>query len=77
MGSIYKPKYTDKDCNTKESAVYWIKYYYKRKPHRESTKSKKLSVARNLLKLKEGDTGRGRMPVAFDKVTNVPKYLHP
>lgn len=41
---------------------YWIKYYRNGKPYRESSKSDKESVARHLLKLREGQIEEGKFP---------------
>jgi integrase len=69
MGSIYKPKWKDKDGTVRESAVWWIKYYRAGKPYRESTKSTKESDARRLLKKREGEISEGKLPgIYFDKV---------
>lgn len=69
MGHIYKPKYKDRDGNTKESQVYWIKYYRNGKPYRESTKSLKESDAKRLLKKREGEISEGKLPgIYFDRV---------
>jgi integrase len=69
MGHIYKPKYKDKDGNTRESAVYWIKYYRNGKPLRESVKSKKEADAKRLLKRREGEISSGKLPgIYFDRV---------
>lgn len=70
MGMIYRPKYKDKRTGeTKESAVWWIKYHAAGKPIRENVKSKKETDARKLLKLREGEIVEGKTPgVYFDKV---------
>ena len=58
MGSIYK-----------RGLVYWIKYYQNGKPYRESTKSKKESDAKRLLKKREGEISQGKLPgIYFDKI---------
>jgi integrase len=59
MGMIYKRKYKRKDGTIAEAAVWWIKYYRDGVPMRESTESDKESVAKNLLKQREGDISRG------------------
>ena len=48
MGAIYK-----------RGSKYWIKYYRDGVPYRESSGSDKETVAKNLLKLREGDVARG------------------
>ncbi len=49
MGAIYK-----------RGNVYWIKYYRAGKPYYESSKSTKESVAKKLLKLREGHVVEGK-----------------
>lgn len=69
MGSIYRPKWTDKDGKVRESAVWWIKYYRAGKPYRESSKSTKEADAKRLLKRREGEISEGKLPgIYFDKV---------
>lgn len=69
MGMIYKPKYKDKEGNTRQSQVYWIKYYRNGKPYRESTKSTKEADAKRLLKRREGEISKGKLPgIYFDRV---------
>jgi integrase len=59
MGMIYK-----------RGSVWWIKYYRNGKPFRESTKSTKKRVAKNLLKRREGEIAQGKIPgVLFEKVS--------
>jgi len=58
MGSIYK-----------RGKTYWIQYYRHGKPYRESTKSKKESDAKRLLKKREGEISEGKLPgIYFDRV---------
>ena len=58
MGMIYK-----------RGRVYWIKYYRNGKPYRESTKSRKETDAKRLLKKREGEISQGKLPgIYFDKV---------
>jgi integrase len=58
MGSIYK-----------RGNIYWIQYYRNGKPYRESSKSKKETDARRLLKKREGEIAVGKLPgIYFDKV---------
>ncbi len=58
MGSIYK-----------RGKVFWIQYYRNGKPYRESTKSKKESDAKRLLKKREGEISEGKLPgIYFDPV---------
>ena len=58
MGMIYK-----------RGNIYWIKYYRNGKPERESSRSKKRSDARRLLKKREGEISAGKLPgIYFEKV---------
>lgn len=58
MGSIFK-----------RGKVYWIKYYSNGKPYRESSKSIKETDAKRLLKNREGEISKGKIPgVYFDKI---------
>jgi len=58
MGMIYK-----------RGKTYWIKYYRNGKPYRESTKSTKEADAKRLLKKREGEISRGKLPgIYFDNV---------
>ena len=59
MGSVFRPKYKNKDGTVQESHVWWIKYYRDGSPHRESSGSEKVGVARDLLKEREGDSVKG------------------
>lgn len=59
MGMIYKRKYKRKDGTIAETAVWWIKYYRNGKPMRESSESEKETIAKNLLKQREGDIQHG------------------
>jgi len=59
MGSIYK-----------RGKVYWIKYYRGSKCFRESSKSTKEADAKRLLKNREGEISKGKLPgIYFDRVT--------
>lgn len=58
MGSIYK-----------RGNIWWIQYYRNGKPYQESSKSKKKMVASGLLKKREGEIAKGKLPgIHFDKV---------
>ena len=58
MGMIYK-----------RGKTYWIKYYNRGKPIRESTSSRKEADAKRLLKKREGEIAEGKMPgVYFDRI---------
>ncbi len=64
MGSIYRPKYKDKKTGkVKQSAVWWICYYRNGVKMRESSESEKVSVAKGMLKRREGDVEHG-LPVS-------------
>ena len=69
MGSIYRPKYKDRNGVKKESQVWWIKYYVNGRPVRESTETRKETEARRKLRIKEGDAAKGA-PV-YPKVEKV------
>jgi integrase len=59
MGMIYK-----------RGKTYWIKYYRNGKPYRESTRSRKEADAKRLLKKREGEISRGKLPgIYFDRMT--------
>jgi len=60
MGSIYRPKYKNKNGELVESSIWWLKFYVNGKPVRYSTRTDKEGVARKILKLKEGDGVAGR-----------------
>ena len=70
MGMIYRRKYKRKDGTIAESAVFWIKYYRNGRPMRESSESDKETVAKSLLRQREGDIERG-LPITprTNKVT--------
>jgi len=70
MGSIYRRKWKDKNGNTKEGKILWIKYYDRNgKPIRESTGSTKDADAKRLLKKREGEISSGKLPgIYFDRV---------
>jgi integrase len=56
-------------CIYKRGKTYWIKYYRNGKPYRESTKSKKETDAKRLLKKREGEISEGKIPgIYFDRV---------
>ena len=70
MGMIYKPKWKDKAGVIHESEVFWIKYYKNGKAYRESAKTKKEDDAKKLLKLREGEIAKGKLPgIYFEKIT--------
>ena len=58
MGTLYK-----------RGNIWWIQYYRKGKPFKESSKSKKETEAKRLLKKREGEIAEGRLPgIYFDRV---------
>ena len=58
MGSIYK-----------RGQTYWVQYYRNGKPYRESTRGNREADAKRLLKLREVELAKGKLPgVQFDKV---------
>ena len=70
MGMIYRPKYKDKAGAVHESEVFWIKYYRNGKAYRESSKTTKEDEAKKLLKLREGEIAKGKLPgIYFEKIT--------
>jgi len=46
----------------KRGSKYWIKYYRNGKPYREAAKTDKEGVAKNLLKMREGQIAEGKFP---------------
>ena len=70
MGMIYKPKWKDKAGAVHESEIFWIKYYRNGKAYRESSKTTREEDAKKLLRLREGEIAKGKLPgVYFEKVT--------
>src|SRR4051794_38573664 len=62
MGRIFQPRYNDKKTGElRTSGVWWIDFSHNGKPHRESSKSRKESVARKLLKARLGEAGIGKL----------------
>lgn len=60
MGSVFRPKYKDKNGEYVESEIWWIKYYRNGKPFRESSGSKRKGNAEKKLKSREGEVVEGR-----------------
>lgn len=61
MGIMYKRKWKDKKTGQKiEGKIWWIKYYRTGKSYRESSDSEKESIAKNLLKKREGEIVENR-----------------
>lgn len=61
MGTIFRPQYRDRQGNYRESSIYWIQYFIGGKRERENTHTENLEEARNLLKMREGDVGSGKL----------------
>jgi integrase len=61
-GSIYRPKYRDKNGDLVESLVYWVKYYKDGKPLRESTKTTDYDGAVTFLADRVADVTKGKTP---------------
>ncbi len=59
MGHIYKRTWKDKQGNTRQSDIFWIKYYRDGRPFFESSQSTKEGDAKRLLKDREGDIVKG------------------
>ena len=70
MGSLYKRKYRTSDGWIKERPTWWLKYYQNGRAIRESTGTIKETVARRMLRLREGDIEHG-IPVnpRMDRLT--------
>lgn len=67
MGSIYRPKYTDRHGAERESAVWWIQYYSHGHKIRESTETADHAEAKDFLKRKEGDATKGRITKSTER----------
>src|SRR5208283_3935911 len=61
-GSIFRPKYRDKNGDLVESQVYWVKYYKDGKPLRESTKTPDYDEAVTFLAGRVADVTKGKTP---------------
>ncbi len=58
MGTLYR-----------RNTIYWVKYFRNGKPYYESSHSEKKEVARQLLKEREGEIAKGRLPgICFEKI---------
>lgn len=74
MGSVYRPKYKNKNGEYVASEIWWIKYYRNGKPFRESSGSKRKTDAERKLKSREGDIADGRFQglriekILFDEI---------
>src|SRR5437870_2989112 len=62
MGYLYRPKLKKRsgETETRESSVWWCKYYQNGRPIRESTGSEKEQEARRFLKGREGRVATGQ-----------------
>lgn len=68
-GSIFRPKYRDKNGDLVESQVYWVKYYKDGKPLRESTKKTEYDDAVAFLADRIADVTKGKTPnIQLNKV---------
>ena len=65
MGMIYRRKRKDKNGEIKEGSIWWLKYYRNGKPYYESSGSKKETVAKRLLKKREGEISEGKLPGVY------------
>lgn len=59
MGSIYRRTQTLTDGTTRDLPTLWIKYYQSGRAVRESTGTTKETVARRILRTREGDVEKG------------------
>ena len=56
-------------CIYRRGRIYWVKYYRNGKPYAESSHSDKQEVAKRLLKIREGEISRGKLPgICFDRI---------
>ena len=63
MGSIYRRTVVDEESGKRvEIGPFWIKYYRNGRPFRESAHSEKITDAKRLLALREGQVVEGRFP---------------
>jgi len=69
MGSVYKQKWKDKKGQVHESKNWWLKYYDNGKPLYENSKCTMKTDADRLLKQREGDIAKDKVPgIYFDRV---------
>jgi integrase len=59
MGSLYRRKQKQPDGTWRELPTIWIKFYQNGRAIRESTKTTKETVARRMLRTREGDVEHG------------------
>ena len=66
MGSIYRPKYKDRNGQERESSVWWIQYFSRGRRLRESTDTEDFADAKQILKQREGDATKGRVTKSME-----------
>ena len=59
MGCLYKRKHRLPNGDSRERPTWWIKYYQHGRAVRESTGTTKDTVARRVLRAREGDVEHG------------------
>lgn len=59
MGSLYKRRHRGPNGDVVESPIIWLKYYQNGRAIRESSGTTKETVARRMLRAREGDVERG------------------
>jgi integrase len=67
MGSIYRPKYKDRNGQKRQSSVWWVQYYSRGRKIRESTDTEDFGDAKEYLKRREGDATRGRITKSMER----------
>jgi hypothetical protein len=67
MGSIYRPKYKDRQGIERESSVWWTSYYTHGRQIREGTETADLGDATEKLKQKEGAASKGRITESMER----------
>jgi integrase len=67
MGSIYRPKYTDRHGTERQSAVWWIQYYSHGRKIRESTDTADFGEAKTILKKREGEATSSRPSIGTER----------
>lgn len=70
MGSLFRPRYRDRDGTLRQASVWWLKYRAAGRVIRESSGTDKHEEAKRLLRRREGAAEEGR-PIILreDKVT--------
>ena len=59
MGVLYRRRQKMPDGSVRELPTWWIKYYENGRARRESTRTTKETVARRILRSREGDVEHG------------------